>query len=176
LTELSATAVAGGWKNEQDPSQNYRRSVYIFVRRNLPYPLLHEFDSANTFESTAFRKNTVTAPQSLDLMNSELMLDFSRAFAGRIVKETGRTAESWEQVDHAFKIAYGRQATAEEQKIAAGFLAKQVPIMAARLAEGEAAKPPMPANMLDGLDPARAAALVDLCQMLLASNEFLYIN
>jgi hypothetical protein len=27
-----------------------------------------------------------------------------------------------------------------------------------------------------GLDPARAAALVDLSQMLLDSNEFLYIN
>jgi hypothetical protein len=176
LTELSATAVAGGWKAETDATQNNRRSVYIFVRRNLPYPLLHEFDSANTFESTAFRKNTVTAPQSLDLMNSELMLDFSRAFAGRVVKETGRTAEGWEQVAHAFKLVYGRQASAEEQKIATSFLEKQVPIMAARLTGSDDAKPPMPMTIPEGMDPARAAALVDLCQMLLASNEFLYIN
>jgi hypothetical protein len=37
-------------------------------------------------------------------------------------------------------------------------------------------KPPLPANLPAGMDPARAAAWVDLCQMLLNSNEFLYIN
>ncbi len=60
-TALSATAAAGGWRKEKDPAQNNRRSVYIFVRRNLRYPMLQEFDSANTFESCDFRKNTVTA-------------------------------------------------------------------------------------------------------------------
>jgi hypothetical protein len=34
----------------------------------------------------------------------------------------------------------------------------------------------MPTRTLEGMDPARAAAFVDLCQMLFASNEFLYIN
>src|SRR5262249_40608372 len=48
-TGLSATAAAGGWRTEKDPLQNNRRSVYIFVRRNLRYPMLLEFDSANTF-------------------------------------------------------------------------------------------------------------------------------
>src|SRR5262245_50931660 len=51
LSELSATAAAGGWKTEKDSAQANRRSVYIFVRRNLRYPMLQEFDSANTFES-----------------------------------------------------------------------------------------------------------------------------
>ena len=67
LSDLSATAAAGGWKTEKDPAQNNRRSVYIFVRRNLRYPMLQEFDSANTFESCDYRKNTVTPSQSLDL-------------------------------------------------------------------------------------------------------------
>ena len=35
ISELSATAVAGGWRTEKDPAQSDRRSVYIFVRRNL---------------------------------------------------------------------------------------------------------------------------------------------
>ena len=34
----------------------------------------------------------------------------------------------------------------------------------------------LPANLPAGTDPARAAAFVDLCHMLLDSNEFLYIN
>jgi hypothetical protein len=63
----------------------------------------------------------------------------------------------------------------EEQKIAEDFLAKQTPIMLARLANNDA-KPPLPTNLPQGADPARAAAFVDLCHMLMDSNEFLFIN
>jgi hypothetical protein len=175
LSDLSATAVAGGWKTEKDAAQANRRSVYIFVRRNLPYPMLQEFDSASTFDAIHLRRNTVTPSQSLDLLNNDLVLDLSRAFAGRVLTEdTGLSTEA--QVDAAFRLAYGRQATAEEQMSAKAFLEKQVPILAARLAETEGAKLPMPMKIPEGMDPARAAALVDLCQMLFASNEFLYIN
>jgi hypothetical protein len=174
LSELSATAVSGGWRTEKDPAQSDRRSVYIFVRRNLPYPLLQEFDTANTFESCDYRKNTVTAPQSLDLLNNELVLDWARGLAARVLNDSGLTASA--QVDRAFRLAYGRGASAEEQKIAEGFLARQTPIMAARLAGEDKSKPPLPSTLPQGVDPARAAAFVDLCHMLMDSNEFLYIN
>jgi hypothetical protein len=174
LSDLSATAAAGGWKSEKDPAQNNRRSVYIFVRRNLRYPMLQEFDSANTFESCDFRKNTVTPSQSLDLLNNDLILQWAQSLAGRVLNDSGLTPEA--QIDRAFKLTYGRSPSTEEQKIAADFLARQIPIMTQRLAADAKAKPPMPANMPAGIDPARAAALVDLSQMLLDSNEFLYIN
>ncbi len=78
-------------------------------------------------------------------------------------------------MDRAFRLAYGRGASVDEQKIAEDFLAKQTPMMAARLADDKT-KPPMPTNLPQGVDPARAAAFVDLCHMLMDSNEFLYIN
>ena len=56
------------------------------------------------------------------------------------------------------------------------FWQSKAPIMAQRLAGDEKSKPPLPANMPAGVDPARGAALVDLSQMLLDSNEFVYIN
>jgi hypothetical protein len=173
ISELSATAVAGGWRTEKDPAQSDRRSVYIFVRRNLPYPLLQEFDTANTFESCDYRKNTVTPPQSLDLLNNELVLDWARSLAGRVFNDSGLTPAA--QVDRAFRFAYGRAASPEEEKMAEDFLVKQTPVMMARLS-GNNAKPPLPANLPQGIDQARAAAFVDLCHMLLDSNEFLYIN
>jgi len=173
VSDLSATAVAGGWRAEKDPEQNDRRSVYIFVRRNLIYPLLQEFDTANTFESCDYRKNTVTPAQSLDMLNSDLVEGFAQSFAGRVLNDSGLKPDA--QVDRAFKLAFGRAATPEEQKIAVDFLARQTPIMQARLASN-GSKPPMPAVLPNGLDPARAAAFVDLCHMLLDSNEYLYIN
>ena len=173
LSDLSATAAAGGWKTEKDVAQTNRRSVYIFVRRNLRYPMLQEFDSANTFESCDFRKNTVTPSQSLDLLNNDLILQWAQSLAGRVLNDSGLTPDA--QIDRAFKLTYGRSPSAEEQKIAAEFLARQIPIMAQRLNDAKT-KPPLPAAMPAGVDPVRAAALVDLSQMLLDSNEFLYIN
>jgi hypothetical protein len=173
LSDLSATAAAGGWKTEKDVAQTNRRSVYIFVRRNLRYPMLQEFDSANTFESCDFRKNTVTPSQSLDLLNNDLILQWAQSLAGRVLNDNGLTPDA--QIERAFKLTYGRAPSAAEQKLAADFLARQMPIMAKRLADAKT-KTPLPANMPAGADPARAAALVDLSQMLLDSNEFLYIN
>jgi hypothetical protein len=174
LTELSATAVAGGWKAEKDPAQANRRSIYIFVRRNLRYPMLQEFDSANTFESAHARMNTVTPAQSLDLLNNDLVLEWARAFAGRALSEGDAIRTG--HIDRAFTLAYGRKANAEEHKSAVDFLDEQTAIMATRLAEGDKSRPPMPTNVPEGFEPARAAAFVDLCHMLLNSNEFLYIN
>jgi hypothetical protein len=171
---LAAKSSYGRWSEEKDPAQNNRRSVYIFVRRNLRYPMLQEFDAANTFESCDFRKNTVTPSQSLDLLNNGLILDWAQALAGRILNDNGLTPDA--QVERAFKLTYGREPNADEKKLALDFLAKQSSIMAQRLAGGENTKPPLPTNMPAGIDPARAAAFVDLSQMLMDSNEFLYIN
>jgi hypothetical protein len=175
ISELSATAVAGGWRTEKDPAESNRRSVYIFFRRNLRYPMLQEFDSANGLESCDFRRNTVTPSQSLDLLNNDLVKDWARSFAGRVLNDGGLTPEA--QVDRALKLAYGRSATPEDQKMAADFLAKQIPVMASRLAASpDKSRSLLPANVPAGMNPARAAAFVDLCQMLLDSNEFLYLN
>jgi hypothetical protein len=107
-------------------------------------------------------------------LNNELVVDWARSLAGRVFNDSGLKPDA--QVDRAFRLAYGRGASTEEQKVAEDFLAKQVPIMAQRLAGDEKTKPPLPANLPAGVDPARAAAFVDLCHTLLDSNEFLYIN
>jgi hypothetical protein len=91
------------------------------------------------------------------------------------MSENGSSTESWEQIDRAYKMTYGRGATPDELKTATAFLEQQTAVMAKRLASG-GTKPPMPTKTPEGMDPARAAAFVDLCQMLFASNEFLYVN
>ena len=174
ISDLSATAAAGGWRTEKDPAQANRRSVYIFVRRNLRYPMLQEFDSANTFESCDLRKNTVTPSQSLDLLNNDLVVEWARAFAGRVLNDSGLTPSA--EVERAFKLAYGRAPKPDEQKLGVEFLAGRRLSLSERLAGGDKIKPPLPLNMPAGADPAQAAALVDLSQALLDSNEFLYIN
>ena len=162
----------GGWKKNEDKSEALRRSVYIFVRRNTRYPMLEAFDMPDTHESCARRSQTVSPTQALDLMNNDLVLDWSRGFASRVLNDTGLTREA--QVDRAWRLAFGRPATAEERGMALAFLDRHTPIVAARLAKNE--QVPLPDGIPEGISPEKAAAWVDLCHMLLNSNEFVYLN
>jgi hypothetical protein len=162
----------GGWKRNEDPSEATRRSVYIFVRRNTRYPMLEIFDMPDTHESCGRRNTTITAPQALELLNNDLVLDWARSFAGRVLNDNGLTPE--EQVERAWKLAYSRMPTEAERKASLEWLNRHMPILEERLAKSE--KVPLPDNLPQGIAPVRAAAMVDLCHMLLNSNEFVYVH
>src|SRR5258708_15550717 len=81
----------GGWKKNEDPAETQRRSVYTFVRRNTRYPMFEVFDMPDTHQSCPPRNTTITAPQALELLNNELVLDWSRSLAGRVLNDRGRT-------------------------------------------------------------------------------------
>ncbi len=141
----------GGWKKDEDTSEASRRSVYIFVRRNTRYPMFEAFDMPDTHESCARRNNTVTAGQALDLMNNDLVLDWSRALAKRAGNDAGMSAES--RVERAYRLVYSRAPKAEETAAAVAFLKRHEPVAG-----------------------SEQAAFVDFCHMLLNSNEFVYMN
>ena len=134
--------------------------------------MFEAFDMPDTHESCARRNATITAPQALELMNNGLVLDWARSFAGRVLNDGGLSPEA--QIDRAYRIAFSRQPSAEERAAALDFLNRHMPIVGERLAKNE--KVPLPDALPQGIEPARAAALVDLCHMLLNSNEFVYIN
>jgi hypothetical protein len=141
----------GGWKKTEIPSEANRRSVYVFVRRNLRYPLFETFDMPNTNETCARRNETATTMQSLEMLNSDLVHEWSRAFANRVRNDRGLSPEV--QVERAYLMAYSRRPSAAEDAAALSFLERQAP--------------------LAGKD---GDAFVDFCHTLLMSNEFLHID
>jgi hypothetical protein len=162
----------GGWKRNEDPAETQRRSVYTFVRRNTRYPMFEVFDMPDTHESCPRRNTTVTAPQALELLNNELVLDWSKSLAGKVLNDGGLTPEA--QVDRAYRLTFSRTPTEVERKTALEFLTRQSAILAERMTTDE--KTPLPDNLPQGFEKVRAAALVDLCHALLNSNEFVYLN
>jgi hypothetical protein len=160
----------GGWKVSEDPAERNRRSVYIFVRRNTRYPMLESLDMPDTHESCGRRNLTTTAPQALTLLNSKLSLEWAQAFAARVVLTAG--SASRQQVEAAYQLAYSRKPDATELQTALGFLERQRGIIAARQGADLALPTPAP----ESIDRPAAAALVDLCHMLMNSNEFVYRN
>ena len=157
----------GGWKVSA-PEERNRRSVYIFVRRNARYPMLEAFDMPDTHEACGRRNQTITAPQAMSLLNGKTSLEWAQAFAGRVLQEAGTDPNA--AIDRAYRLAYGRRPDGFERDSVLTFFAKQSQLVADRT------KLALPAKMPEGYDRTQAAALVDFCQMLLNSNEFVYRN
>ncbi len=158
----------GGWNLTEDAEQQRRRSVYIFVRRNARYPMMHAFDMPDTHESCARRDVTTTAPQALSLLNDEQTIEWSQGFAGRVLERAG--ADPTVQVEQAYLLAYSRKPDAAEKDEAQTFLAKQRDVIRAK----ETGENALPSYVPHGMDVASAAALVDFSHALLNSNEFVY--
>ena len=73
-------------------ADNRRRSIYLFQRRTLTYPLMEVFDAAPMSQSCAARPLTTVAPQALALLNGEFARKCAGHFTSRLKKETGDDA------------------------------------------------------------------------------------
>ena len=62
----------------------YRRSVYIQMRRSRPLAVLEAFDQPPMSPNCDKRNSSTASTQSLLMMNSELLLTYSRHFAERL--------------------------------------------------------------------------------------------
>jgi hypothetical protein len=162
----------GGWPVTADVTERNRRSIYVFVKRNLRYPLFNVFDAPDSNETCARRHVSTNAPQALMLLNSKLTLDLARSFAGRVLRET---TEPDRVIEAAYRLALGRAPDQQERQLLRNFLDRQTEYLRTRTATagGNLATPLPP---VVGADTAFGAAVVDLCQALFNVNGFLYID
>jgi hypothetical protein len=137
------------WEPTDGP-ESHRRSVYIFNRRQLDFPLLAALD-APVFSSPNEQRAVSTTPlQALLLLNGRLVNDEAVHFASRVVDLAGPDRSA--QVRVAYELALTRQPTTEEIRDALEFL-KSEP-------EGGTA----------------SDALAGLCRVLFNLNEFVYVD
>ena len=130
-----------------------RRSVYFFIKRSQLIPTMMLFDWPEHLVSIGNRGTTTTASQALMFMNSPLGRRAAEGFAARVAG-----ADRAEAIRHGYRLAFGREPTADEARAAADFLDGQ------GSAYQRAAKP----------EPGRLA-FVDFCQALMGASEFIYI-
>jgi uncharacterized protein DUF1553/uncharacterized protein DUF1549/cytochrome c len=137
------------------PSDAARRSVYLFARRNYQLTELGVFDQPVVATNCTCRTSSAVVSQSLALLNGQFAFDQSRLFAERVERTAGPSASK--QIETVFHIALGRSPSPEETQLAGTLLKEQT----AR-------------HKADSKQTASSAALADLCQMILNTNEFLY--
>jgi hypothetical protein len=120
LAKLTTKGIA--WPVSDHARDRNRRSVYVFVRRNLRYPFFEAFDRPDTNTSCPRRPVTTIAPQALTLLNSDLSNDAAQALAARIVHEAGRQQDA--QIDRVYRLLFARPPDAVEKRLALDFLAR----------------------------------------------------
>ena len=69
--ELRSTLLKDQWNVTEDTAEHARRSIYVFARRNMRFPIFEAFDRPAANQSCSRRNVSTTAPQALHLLNSE---------------------------------------------------------------------------------------------------------
>jgi hypothetical protein len=139
------------WKADAKPEDQNRRSIYVFAKRNLRYPLFDAFDLPDMHNSCARRAVTTTAPQALLLLNGEFALERARRLGADLT--ACFPSDDAALAARAYQMTWDRPAAEDEVKLAVKFLAAQTAVL-----------------------HSREAAVADFCHALLNSNEFLYID
>jgi Protein of unknown function (DUF1553)/Protein of unknown function (DUF1549) len=156
------------WPVDLDPTEHARRSLYLFRKRNVRYPLFDAFDAPDTQNACPRRSTSTHALQALTLLNSDLAAGRARALTTRIMREGGESVDS--RIQRAYKIVLAREARPSEMERARSFLKAQ----AERIPQEKS-----PAKALAGevqpCDQVDAVAWIDFALALLNSNEFLYV-
>src|SRR6185437_7868734 len=106
-------------KPDDDPS-TFRRSIYVFSKRSIRYPLFEAYDQPNLINTCDRRNRSTIAPQALILMNNNFVITQAKFFAERLQKEAG--AGMGAQIDLAFRLALGRAPSASEKTSSLAFL------------------------------------------------------
>jgi len=98
--------------NENKDDQRYRRALYTFRYRSVPYPMLQTFDAPNGDASCVRRSRSNTPLQALTTLNEPLFLEAARALAERALRDGGPSDAA--RIGYAFRRCVARAPTGAE--------------------------------------------------------------
>jgi hypothetical protein len=148
LFVTGALDTTGGKSLELDDPANMRRTVYARVSRLQLNDLLMQYDYPDANVHAEKRSTTVTPTQKLFVLNSPFALGQAKALAAKLTADDKATDK--QRIEQAYQLLFARAPQREEVKLALSFLASP--------SQG-------------GLSKWEQYA-----QMLLASNEMLYVD
>ena len=153
-------------KVESAGQDDFRRSIYVQVRRTRPLTVLDAFDAPTMVPNCEMRSQTTVAPQSLLLMNDTFVLENSRRLADRL--QTDFPDDRRRQIERAWTLLYGKPATEADLMRSMSYLEEQTKALTQYHHDTQHPKGVVP-------NPPQEA-MASLCQVLCSSNRFLYVE
>jgi len=103
------------WKTSQGEDL-YRRGVYVYWRRTVPYPSFVNFDAPSREACVVKRSRSNTPLQALTLLNDPVFFEAAGGLAQRTLLEQPEASET-ERLVYAFRLATGREPREAEMAI-----------------------------------------------------------
>lgn len=110
------------WSEDTGPAR-YRRAMYTFQFRSIPYPALQAFDAPNGDASCVRRTRSNTPLQALTTLNEPVFVECAQALGLRAIVEFGPT--DLDRIRFAFRQVLGRLPTHEEFELLEQLLTRQ---------------------------------------------------
>ena len=99
------------WTDTEGP-EKYRRGLYIFAQRTVPYPASMTFDQADSSQSCTRRDRSNTPLQALTLLNHGLFVECAQSLGNRLVAMPQATTRA--RIARAFELCLCRPPTGQE--------------------------------------------------------------
>jgi hypothetical protein len=160
------TKTSGEVDGKGSHQKGWRRSIYVLQRRTTPQTILEVFDLPPMSPNCIQRGYSTVATQALQMTNSPVVREHSRYLAGRLLDDY--PADQSKQIEQLYLRTMGRRPATEETQAAVGDLAKLRRNWEDHLRKEKDGAPVAPT--------ATWYALADLCQAVLSSAEFVYID
>jgi hypothetical protein len=103
-----------------ESAEHWRRSIYIYVKRQLLMPSMELFDAPTTTDSCAMRTQSTVPTQALVLMNDEFIEEQAGYLARRAKAEAGDALP--QIVERLFLLTLSRKPTEQRLQQALEFL------------------------------------------------------
>ncbi len=97
---------------ESKGDDKYRRGLYIFFQRTVPYPMLTTFDAPDSNNACMRRERSNTPLQALTLLNDPVFVECAQSLGRRSVRESSES--STERIRHMFRLCLARDPRADE--------------------------------------------------------------
>jgi mono/diheme cytochrome c family protein len=155
-------------RRDAGPAQ-YRRGLYVYWKRALPYPSMTAFDAAKRDVCTARRSITTTPLQALVLLNDPVYVEAARMLGQRMIKEGGATDGA--RIGFGFRWCTSRAPSATEIQVLEDLLAAERRAFGADRAAAASLLGVGDAKHDPAIDPAELAAWAMVASALLNLDE-----
>jgi len=117
---LIKSTIYNVWKNQDDGPGVWRRSLYVYRKRGMMFPMFEVFDMPDSNFSAGRRSVSTVPTQALTLINNDFVLKQAQLFADRVKKEAGD--DPVKQIRLAYRIALTRPPDETELALATDLL------------------------------------------------------
>ncbi|MBI1902884.1 MAG: PSD1 domain-containing protein [Planctomycetia bacterium] len=174
--DFASLAYAGAvkWENSKG-ADRYRRGLYTFFQRTVPYPMLVDFDAPDGNLACTRRERSNTPLSALTLQNDPVFVECAQALARRLFRDApGHGNENCDRagrVNRAFQLVLGRGPLQDERGAIIRLHEESLNYFAGH--GDEAGKLIGPAPKPDEATDADLAAYVVVARTLLNLDEFI---